>query len=85
MAVPPNCVGRSLGVLFLLPLKNVNLLLKGSILSLFPTAVQLFIVFPYQAHKGMAGLELGLLTPLVVVVFNWVWGVVAAAALKYAR
>lgn len=73
------------GFLFLLPLKNTGLMLKGSILSLFPTAVQLFIVFPYQANKGMAGLELGLLTPLLVVVFNWVWGIVAAAAIKYAR
>jgi len=73
------------GFLFLLPFKNTGLLLKGSILSLIPTAAQLFIVFPYQANKGMAGLELGLLTPLVVVVFNWVWGIVTAAAIKYAR
>jgi len=73
------------GFLFLLPLKNARLLLKGSILSLFPTAVQLFIVFPYKAHKGMAGLELGLLTPVFVLVFNWVWGVVTAAAIRYAR
>ena len=73
------------GFLFLLPLKNASLMLKGSILSLFPTAVQLFIVFPYQANKGMGGLELGLLTPLLVVVVNWVWGIVTAATIKYAR
>ena len=73
------------GFLFLLPLKNDRLLLKGSILSLFPTAVQLFVLFPYKANKGMAGLELGLLTPLFVLGFNWVWGAVTAASIKYAR
>lgn len=73
------------GFLFLLPLKNARSMLKGSILSLFPSAVQLFIVFPYKAHKGMGGLELGLLTPLFVLFFNWVWGIVTAAAIKFSR
>jgi hypothetical protein len=47
--------------------------------------MQLFYVFPVQAHKGIGGLELGLLTPLLVVFFNWVWGVVTAYTLKLAR
>ncbi|MCX4028244.1 hypothetical protein H0A36_06110 [Endozoicomonas sp. SM1973] len=73
------------GLLFLLPFMKSKLLLKGTLLSLGPTAVQLFVVFPYKAHKGMAGLELGLLTPVFVVFFNWVWGFVAALAIKLAR
>jgi hypothetical protein len=35
-----------------------------------PTIVQLFVVFPPKAGKGIMGFELGLLTPLLVVVFN---------------
>jgi hypothetical protein len=57
-------------------------LLKGSILSLFPTAVQLFIVFPLKANKGIAGFDLGLYTPVFVLFFNWVWGVIAALTIK---
>ena len=73
------------GFLFILPMLKSKLLLKGTVLSLFPTAIQLFIVFPYKAHKGMAGLELGLYTPLFVLIFNWVWGVVAALTIKFGK
>ncbi|MDQ6970415.1 MAG: hypothetical protein Q9M16_07895 [Mariprofundus sp.] len=73
------------GLLFVLPLLQSKTLLKGLVLSLFPSAVQLFIVFPYMAHKGMAGLDLGLLTPLCVIFFNALWGVVTAISIKVAR
>ena len=73
------------GLLFVLPMLQSKLLLKGAVLSLFPTAVQLFVVFPFKADKGMAGLDLGLYTPLFVVFFNWVWGVVTALTIKIAR
>ena len=69
------------GFLFFLPMLNSKLLMKGTVLSLFPTAVQLFVVFP-KAHKGMAGLGLGLYTPLFVLFFNLVWGVVTALTIK---
>ena len=73
------------GLLFLLPLHKTNIFSKGAILSLGPTVIQLFIIFPLKAHKGLAGLELGLLTPLLVLFFNWVWGVSAAAAIKLSK
>lgn len=73
------------GFLFVLPILKSKLLMKGAVLSLIPTAVQLFIVFPFKANKGMAGLELGLFTPLLVLFFNWVWGVVAALAIKFQK
>ncbi len=73
------------GFLFILPMMQSKLLLKGTVLSLFPTAVQLLIVFPFQANKGIAGLDLGLYTPLLVVFFNWIWGVVAALAIKLSK
>ena len=39
-------------LMFVLPLLNAKLIRKGSLLSLFPTAVQLFVVFPYEAIKA---------------------------------
>ena len=73
------------GLLFVLPILNSRLLLKGTVLSLLPTAVQLFVVFPLKTHNGMAGLELGFFTPLFVLFFNWVWGAVTALTIKYQR
>ena len=73
------------GLLFIIPMLQSRLLLKGAMLSLLPTAVQLFIVFPLKADKGIAGLELGLLTPVFVVFFNGVWGVITALTLKMAK
>lgn len=71
------------GFLFILPVFNSKPFSKGTLLSLFPTIVQLFIVFPYQTKLGVAGLELGVLTPLFVYVFNWVWGVVTALTIRF--
>jgi len=73
------------GLLFALPMLQSRLFWKGTLLSLLPTAVQLFIIFPFKAHKGIAGLELGLLTPLLVLFFNWVWGIATALTIKLAK
>jgi hypothetical protein len=73
------------GLLFILPMMQSKLFIKGAVLSLFPTAVQLFVVFPFKANKGIAGIDLGLLTPLFVVFFNWVWGFFSALTIKIAR
>lgn len=74
------------GLLFLLPLlRRGSLFRAGFLASLAPTAVQLFVIFPQVAHKGVAGLDLGLLTPLVVIAVNAVWGWAAAAWLRAAR
>ena len=73
------------GMLFLVAWRNHAWLLRGLLFSLGPTLVQLFIVFPYKAHKGMAGLELGTLTPAFVVFFNAVWGVTTAWWIKLTR
>lgn len=73
------------GFLFLIPLLQHNHLLRGALFSLGPTIVQLFIVFPLKAHKGVMGLDLGILTPLFVLFFNAVWGIKAAILLKMAE
>ncbi len=73
------------GLLFILPMLQSRLLVKGAALSLFPTAIQLFVVFPLKADKGFAGIELGLFTPVFVLFFNWVWGVATALTIKFSR
>jgi hypothetical protein len=66
------------GFLFALPIGVTSWLRRGLLLSLAPSAFQLFVVFPRWAHRGMLGLELGALTPLCVLAFNAVWGLVAS-------
>ena len=73
------------GALFMLPILQSKLLIKGSLLSLIPTAIQLFVVFPLKADKGIGGIELGMLTPIFVIFFNWVWGMVTVLTIKYIR
>lgn len=73
------------GLLFVLPFLNSRLITKGAIISLFPTLVQLLVIFPIQAGKGYFGLELGMYTPAFVVFFNLIWGIVAALAIKLAK
>lgn len=69
--------GGMWGVLFLIPLHQ-PWWRRGLLFSLGPTLVQLLVVFPLKAGKGMAGVELGALTPLFVLFFNAVWGLAAA-------
>jgi hypothetical protein len=70
------------GLLFLLPILRKKSYLQGLLFSLGPTIVQLFIVFPFKAQKGLLGLELGMLTPLFVLIFNAVWGITVAVWLR---
>ena len=71
------------GMLFLLPLMKRQYIARGFLFSLGPTLVQLFVVFPMKANKGMMGLDLGMLTPVFVIVFNAIWGLSAAFWLRW--
>lgn len=73
------------GLVFVLPFLNNKLITKGAIISIFPTLVQLLVVFPLKAGKGYFGMDLGMYTPAFVVFFNLIWGVVAAIAIKQAK
>jgi len=73
------------GWLFLLPRPKLTYPSRGIIFSLGPSLVQIFVVFPLKAHKGVGGMELGTLTPLLVLFFNAVWGLVTAVWLKWSR
>jgi hypothetical protein len=70
------------GFLFILPIFRNQPFAQGLFFSLWPSVVQLFIVFPYQANKGMLGLDLGTLTPVFVLFFNAAWGLTAAFWLR---
>ncbi|MBW2028583.1 MAG: hypothetical protein JRH06_04440 [Deltaproteobacteria bacterium] len=73
------------GFLFLLPILRRSTVIRGFLFSLGPTFVQLFIVLPMKAHKGLMGIDLGILTPLFVLFFNFVWGFKAAFLVKLTR
>ena len=73
------------GFLFLLPYLENSYVVRGLLYSLGPSIVQLFVVFPLKANKGIMGLDLGALTPLFVLFFNAIWGVKASWLLEKAR
>ena len=73
------------GFLFLLPIFRSSLLARGLLFSLGPSLVMFLVVFPLKAKKGMFGLELGSITPVLVLFFNAVWGVTAAIWLRFSR
>ncbi|MBI5440413.1 MAG: hypothetical protein HY900_04285 [Deltaproteobacteria bacterium] len=65
------------GLLFLLPVLRARAVLRGVVFSLAPTAVVLFAVFPGMG-KGPLGLGFGALTPALVALLNFGWGIVAS-------
>lgn len=73
------------GFVFLLPILRGSFVARGFVFSIAPTLVQLFVVFPLKAQKGMMGLDLGTFTPLFVIVFNAVWGITASGLLSIVR
>lgn len=64
-------------LLLLLPVMNNRAIVRGMLFSLLPSAMMLFMVLPSMG-KGTLGLGFGMITPLVVVGLNLVYGIVAA-------
>lgn len=76
--------GVALGVL--LPvLPGRGPMARGALFSLLPTLYMWLKVFPLDRGAGFLGLELGLLTPLFVLFFNLVWGLVAGGVLRWGQ
>lgn len=73
------------GFAFLLPVFASSLLLRSFVLCLIPTLVQLFIIYPFYENRGVAGVSLGTLTPVVILLFYWVWALATSLTLKFAR
>jgi len=68
-------------LLFLLPWRSAWVS-RGLLLSLPPLLWQLFILFP-RAGAGLAGMGLGVLTPVVLLLVFAVWGLATSGALRY--
>ncbi len=71
------------GFLFLVPVIKSRTFARGTLFSLFPTLFQLFVVFPYKTGYGIAGIELGLLTPVFVFLYYWIWGLVTSLTIRF--
>lgn len=56
---------------------------RGFWLGLGPTLVAGLIVFPARMHKGLFAVELSPLMPLVIIAFNWVWGMATVASARF--
>ena len=69
--------------LFFLPLKW-SYYTRGALYSLGQTLVQLVVIFPNMG-RGLLGLELGYMAPVLVTFFGVIWGLAAAFWLKYSR
>jgi hypothetical protein len=65
------------GLLLLLPVMKNRPVMRGVLLSIAPTAYVLLVVFPGMG-KGQLGLGFGLLTPVLVLLLNFLWGIVAS-------
>lgn len=70
------------GLLFMLPFLGKRVFLRGIIFSLVPTAYVFIMVFPSMG-KGLFGLGFGTLTPLLVLLLNFIWGIAGAFWYKF--
>jgi hypothetical protein len=69
--------GGLFGLLFAVPFVKGNWVLRGLVIGLIASLVLLFIFLP-KAGAGIAGLNAGTMTPVLVLIANSVWGLVAA-------
>jgi hypothetical protein len=69
--------------LFFLPLRG-SYYVRGALYSLAQTLIQLVLIFP-KMGKGMLGLELGYMTPVLVTGFGVIWGLATAFWLRFSR
>jgi hypothetical protein len=70
-------------LLFFLPL-TWSYYMRGVLFSLGQTLVQLLIIFP-KMGKGILGLQLGYMAPVLVTFFGVIWGLATAYWLKSSR
>ena len=66
------------GFLFVVSIPGLSWWMRGLVFSLGPSLVTMLVLFPKNPLVGEFGLGLGTLTPAFVLVFNAVWGLVAA-------
>lgn len=69
--------GGFFGLIFALPVIKGSWVVRGLVVGLLASLAALFIFLP-MAGAGMGALNPGVLTPVLVLVANSVWGLVAA-------
>lgn len=75
--------GSLWGLLFLIPVFNYHLIIKGIILSIIPSLFQLLVILPFLQGVNPLALEYGVLMPLYILFLNLAWGIAAGAFLNY--
>ncbi|MGE0735327.1 MAG: hypothetical protein AB7G15_12155 [Alphaproteobacteria bacterium] len=65
------------GAVLMLPVLRRQWFWRGVLLSLLPTAALFFYFFPRQ-QLGMFGMNAGIGLPIMALVANFLWGIVAA-------
>ena len=73
--------GSICALLLILPILKAKTALRGIILSLLPSAMMLCFLFP-EMGKGMLGLRYGTLTPVLVVILGFIYGMIASSWYK---
>ncbi|MBL7003878.1 MAG: hypothetical protein ISR69_07630 [Gammaproteobacteria bacterium] len=63
------------GIIFLIPIYQLNPIKKGALLSILPWLSSALIVFPMRMDVGYFGLGFGLGTPVWTLLFAAIWGV----------
>lgn len=71
-------------LLLLLPILKNRSVVRGMLFSLLPSAMMLFVVFP-DMGKGLFGLKFGILTPALVIILNFIYGIVASFWFEYSK
>jgi len=70
--------------LFLLPLRKVSYVSQGIIYSLPQTLIALLVMMPNMG-RGLLGLQMGYTTPVLILFFGFIWGIVTSLWLKWSR
>lgn len=70
------------GLLLAVPWFERSWIVRGLVLGLLASLATLFLFFPRATvgdqGPGLAGLNLGMWMPVLVLLANWIWGLVAA-------
>ncbi|MBA3003903.1 MAG: hypothetical protein FP813_08640 [Desulfurivibrio sp.] len=64
-------------MLLIIPFLRQKTAMRGILMSLVPTTMMLVMVFP-EMGMGLLGLKAGLLTPLLVLLLNFIYGMAAS-------
>ncbi len=69
------------GVAVFFPFWRGNVIVKGFLLGVLPSLVAGLVVFPSRG-AGNFGINFGMVFPILIFLFNWVWGVVTLSVYR---